>query len=195
MPDTFGGLYTERSWRWGFILIFAQLPVMLIHAEPHGLVLAGDRLSISANGAHNHRRRCRFPREAVEPTGIGAVWVWLPPDRAPARILLVEDEVTFAGALRVALQHRRLAGLRTMFALCARGVDVLNAARADPPVCTSYRPERREGCFVLLGERPRVSVPSRRSPQDQNLHSSLRTASLRRLAMFVTRRSSDRFNP
>jgi hypothetical protein len=41
MPDTFGGLYTERSWRWGFILIFAQLPVMLIHAEPHGLVLAG----------------------------------------------------------------------------------------------------------------------------------------------------------
>jgi hypothetical protein len=37
----FGWLYTERPWRWGFILIFAQLPVMLVQVEPDELLLAG----------------------------------------------------------------------------------------------------------------------------------------------------------
>jgi hypothetical protein len=37
----FGWLYTERPWRWGLLLIFAQLPVMLVQVEPDGLALAG----------------------------------------------------------------------------------------------------------------------------------------------------------
>jgi hypothetical protein len=37
----FGWLYPDRSWRWGCILIFAQLPVMLVHAKPDGLLLVG----------------------------------------------------------------------------------------------------------------------------------------------------------
>ncbi len=37
----FGWLYTDRSWRWGVILIFAQLPVMLVHTKPDGLLLVG----------------------------------------------------------------------------------------------------------------------------------------------------------
>lgn len=37
----FGWVYAERSWRWGIILIFAQLPVMVVHVVPDGLVLVG----------------------------------------------------------------------------------------------------------------------------------------------------------
>jgi hypothetical protein len=37
----FGYLYTEHAWLWGFTVVFAQLPVMMIHADVDGLLLVG----------------------------------------------------------------------------------------------------------------------------------------------------------
>jgi hypothetical protein len=41
LSAVFGYFYTARAWRWGFIVIFAQLPIMLLQAEPDGLMLVG----------------------------------------------------------------------------------------------------------------------------------------------------------
>lgn len=37
----FGYLFPERPWRWGLIIIFAQLPVMIFHAGHGPLLVMG----------------------------------------------------------------------------------------------------------------------------------------------------------
>ena len=37
----FGYLFTERAWRWGLIIMFAQLPVMLVHSGTGPLMVVG----------------------------------------------------------------------------------------------------------------------------------------------------------
>jgi hypothetical protein len=45
----FGALYNERPWRWGLIVIFAQLPVMMLHKAVDPLLLVGFAfLAVSA---------------------------------------------------------------------------------------------------------------------------------------------------
>ncbi len=64
----FGYFYPEKPWRWGLILTFAQLPIMLIHAEPSRLLLVGllflvalalpavIMASAASHAARRHRR-------------------------------------------------------------------------------------------------------------------------------------------
>jgi hypothetical protein len=64
----FGFLFPDRPWRWGFIVIFAQLPVMIFHSAGFGpllvvglAVLAVQALPaiIAATAASSVRQRRR----------------------------------------------------------------------------------------------------------------------------------------